>query len=99
MANQKRIALATTRTTVTSKPLTPLQKTDYEQGSDKELRAAAKLLMVALEKFREFGGSDWQELVNEYIDILAADPERFRRMLDIQRGKSQPDPSVNRVPF
>ena len=41
----------------------------YGSGEDREIRAAAKLLLVALDKFRRHGGQYWMSLVNEYITI------------------------------
>jgi hypothetical protein len=78
--------------------MTPLEKAEalyedlvraYDDGNDRELRAAAKLLMVALDRIRTHGGDDWQHLVDSYLDILAGDPERFHRMLESQRGESK----------
>lgn len=76
--------------------MTPLEKTEalyeelvtwYEDGDKKEIRAASKLLMVALNKLHEHENRDWESLVKSYLDILANDPEHFRRMLDSQRGE------------
>jgi hypothetical protein len=75
--------------------LTPLEKVEtlynelvdwYGEGTDREIRAASKLLMVALLKLKENGGLAWQELVEDYLLILRNDPERYRRMLDANRG-------------
>jgi hypothetical protein len=60
----------------------------YGPGADAEMRAAAKLLLVALEKFRRHGGPQWQQLLAEYVEMARDEPERFRRILDVQR---QPD--------
>jgi hypothetical protein len=76
--------------------MTPLEKTEaqyeelvawYEDGDKKEIRAASKLLMVALNKLHAHGNREWKALVKSYIDILANDPEHFQRMLDSQRGE------------
>ncbi len=76
--------------------MTPLEKTEalyeelvtwHENGDKKELRAASKLLMVALNKLHDHGGRDWETLVQSYVDILANDPAHFRRLLDSQRGE------------
>ena len=78
--------------------MTPLEKTEalyrelvagYGEGKDAELRAAAKLLMVALLKLKEHGGPGWQGLVDEYLIMLRNDPERFQRILDANRGKEK----------
>ncbi|WP_439503573.1 hypothetical protein [Methylophaga sp.] len=75
---------------------TPLEKIEalyseltgwYGEAEQKELRVAAKLLMVSLEKFSIYGGSEWQELVNEYVDILKNDPEKFQKILRSNRGE------------
>jgi hypothetical protein len=58
----------------------------YGEGDQRELRAAAKLLLVALSKFRDHGGAHWQELLDEYVDALKHDPEKFARMLESNRG-------------
>ncbi|EXJ12620.1 hypothetical protein [Imhoffiella purpurea] len=83
--------------------MTPLEKTEalyrelvawYGEGDDRETRAAAKLLMVALLKLKEHGGPGWRSLVDEYLRMLERDPERFLRMIDSNRGveKISPDP-------
>jgi hypothetical protein len=78
--------------------MTPLERTEalyreltagYGEGDDAEMRAAAKLLMVALLKLKEHGGPGWQGLVDEYLIMLKNDPERFQRMLDANRGKEK----------
>ena len=78
--------------------MTPLEKTEalyeelvswYQDGDKKELRAASKLLMVALNKLHEHGPREWGTLVKSYVDILANDPAHFRRMLDSQRGEKK----------
>jgi hypothetical protein len=58
----------------------------YGEGDQRELRAAAKILLVALARFREHGGPHWQDLLDEYVDALKHDPERFERMLQSNRG-------------
>lgn len=58
----------------------------YGEGEQRELRAAAKILLVALAKFQEHGGPHWAPLLDEYIDILKRDPERFQRMLESNRA-------------
>ena len=82
--------------------MTPLEKTEalygelvtwYGEGDKKELRAASKLLMVALDKLHEHGEHEWQALVKSYIDILANDPADFQRMLDAQRGEKKSIPA------
>ncbi|MGD9298318.1 hypothetical protein [Thiohalocapsa sp.] len=60
----------------------------YGDGDDRELRAAAKLLLVALDKLRAHGGRDWARLLDEYVDIVKHDPERFTRMLQSNSSTS-----------
>ena len=78
--------------------MTPLEKTEvlyeelvawYADGDKKELRAASKLLMVALDKLYKHGGRDWEALVMGYVEILADDPAHFQRLLDSQRGETK----------
>ena len=75
---------------------TPLEKIEalyseltdwYGEADKKELRVAAKLLMVSLEKFSIYGGAGWHSLVNEYVDILKNDPEQFQKILRSNRGE------------
>ena len=60
----------------------------YGAGDDREIRAAAKLLMVALWQFRAHGGHNWAGLVDEYVRLIKGDPERFERMLESNAGRS-----------
>lgn len=80
--------------------MTPLQKVEalyqelidwYGEGADREIRAASKLLMVALLKLKEHGGFGWQGLVENYLLMLNKDPERYRRILEVHRGESKKD--------
>ena len=75
---------------------TPLEKIEvlyqdlvkwYGDAEQKELRVAAKLLLVSLEKFALHGGKDWQKLVTEYVDILQSNPEKFEKILEANRGE------------
>ena len=77
--------------------LTPLEKVEklyrelvdwYGTGSDREVRAASKLLMVALLKLKEHGGFGWQGLVEDYLIMLKSDPVRYQKMLEANRGGS-----------
>lgn len=76
--------------------MTPLERAEalyeelvgrYGEGEDREIRAASKLLMVALLKLKEHGGFGWQGLVEEYLIMLKNDPERYQKMLDTNRGE------------
>lgn len=60
----------------------------YGDGDQRELRAAAKILLVALSKFREHGGPHWAELLDEYVQILKQNPQRFQRMLESNRAST-----------
>jgi hypothetical protein len=84
--------------------LTPLEKVEslyaellewYGEADKKEQRAAAKLLMVALDKFASYEGDSWNELVLEYIAILKNDPEKFQKMLMANRGELKDKPDSN----
>jgi hypothetical protein len=83
--------------------MTPLERVEtlyldlvqhYHEAEDAQLRAAAKLLLVAIAEIRRHGGSDWQGLLNEYVQIAGQDPERFERMLRANRTGSG-DPTGN----
>nr|WP_320165553.1 hypothetical protein [uncultured Methylophaga sp.] len=84
---------------------TPLEKIEelynellewYGEADSKELRVAAKLLLVALEKFAIHGGNQWHDLVSEYIDILRKDPEKFQRIIESNRGELKEKTSTTR---
>jgi len=60
----------------------------YGDGDQRELRAAAKVLLVALSKFREHGGTHWESLLDEYVNALKHDPVKFERMLESNRATS-----------
>ena len=77
--------------------MTPLERVEslyqdltehYHEAEDAELRAAAKLLLVAVAELRRHGGPAWRELVEEYARIAAQDPERFERILQSNRTGS-----------
>lgn len=78
--------------------MTPLEKVEalyrelvvsYHEGEKREIRAASKLLMVALLHMKEHGGFGWQGLIEEYVIMLKNDPERFHAMLDSNRGETK----------
>jgi hypothetical protein len=78
--------------------MTPLEKVEtlyeelvdwYGEGTNREVRAASKLLMLALLKIQEHGGFGWQGLVEDYLLMLKNDPERYRRMLEANRGEKR----------
>lgn len=77
----------------------PLQKVDqlyeelvshYDQAQDAEIRAASKLLIVALEKIQRFGGPDWEHLVTEYLTLIKENPQKFERIVKCQRYPGRP---------
>ena len=53
----------------------------YAGGEHREVRAAAKLLIVALAKFREHGGADWPAQVDEYVALARDNPDKLERIL------------------
>lgn len=78
--------------------MTPIEKVEalyddlvtwYGDGQDRETRAAAKFLMIALLKLKDHGGFGWQGLVEDYVRMLTNDPARFQRELDANRGENK----------
>ena len=76
--------------------MTPLEKVEtlydelvahYESGEEREIRAAAKLLLVALDKFREHGGANWMALLDEYITLAKENPDKFATIIHGQRTR------------
>ncbi len=76
--------------------MTPLEKVEalyeelvahYGEGEDREIRAAAKLLLVALAKFKEHSGSRGITLAEEYLDLLKHDPDKFDRIMHSNRSE------------
>jgi hypothetical protein len=59
----------------------------YGEGQDKELRAASKMLLVALDQFRTHGGQHWQTLFYEYVNLALFEPDTFDRILDNNRSR------------
>lgn len=81
--------------------MTPLERVEalyqalvahYQDADDAQLRASAKLLLVAIAGFRRHGGPEWRQLAAEYLRIASDDPERFERILRSNRGEP-PDPT------
>jgi len=79
--------------------MTPLERVEglyqelvdgYGDGEEGELRAASKLLLIALLKLKHHGGFGWQALVEDYILMLANDPQRYERILQANRGEQKP---------
>lgn len=74
--------------------MTPLERVErlyrdltrhYRGGRDAELRAAAKLLLVAIAAMRHHGGPTWHHLVDDYVRIARHDPKRFERIMEASR--------------
>ena len=59
----------------------------YGEGDERELRVAAKLLLVSLDRFRQYGGLQWPSLVREYLRIAEYEPDRFEDILRSNRGQ------------
>jgi hypothetical protein len=77
---------------------TPLEKVEmlyeelvdwYGEGTDREVRAASKLLMIALLKLKEHDADGWQGLIEEYIHMLKDNPERYQRVLEANKGEDK----------
>lgn len=77
-------------------PTTPLEQVEalqqqlvahYHEAADAELRASAKLLLVALAGFRRHGGPVWRQLVDDYVRLASEEPERFDRILAASRAE------------
>ena len=78
--------------------MTPLEKVEtlyaelvahYESGENREIRAAAKLLLVSLDKLREHGGANWMALLDEYITLAKENPDKFAEILRSQRARDE----------
>lgn len=78
--------------------MTPLEKVEalyaelvdwYGEADDREVRAASKLLMVALHELKAHGGPLWEGIVDEHLIMLRNDPQRYERMLDGNRGEAK----------
>jgi hypothetical protein len=67
--------------------------TDRGDAEDREIRAAAKFLLVALESFRRHGGPSWRRLVEEYLTLVDENPEKFDRIIKCQRYPGRPQRS------
>jgi hypothetical protein len=86
--------------------MTPLDKVEilykdlvysYAEGNDKEIRAASKLLMVALAELKRHAGPQWQEIVEEYAQILAENPPKYEKMLASNRSQFEDEIMVVEV--
>lgn len=77
--------------------LTPLTRVEilyqdllqhYGAADDGDVRAAAKLLLVALDRFSSSNNPHWPELVEEYVEMAKNDREKFSRVLASNRGST-----------
>ena len=77
--------------------MTPLEKTEavfdelvahYGEGEDREIRAAAKLMLVALARFKDHCGPRGIDLADEYLNLIKQDPEKFERIMQSNRSHS-----------
>ena len=59
----------------------------YEGCENKEVRAAAKLLLVALARLREHGGENWDVMLDAYVDIAKRRPDKLARILHGSSGR------------
>ena len=59
----------------------------YGDGEDRDLRVAAKLLLVALDRFRRHGGPGWPSLVREYLSIAEYETDKFDHILIANRSE------------
>jgi hypothetical protein len=64
----------------------------YHGAQDAEVRAAAKLLLVAIAELKRHGGAGFAGIVHEYTAVAEGDPERFDRILQASRGNVAADP-------
>lgn len=81
--------------------MTPLDKVEvlyqhlvqqsYEGAKDAEVRAASKLLMVALYSLKEHEGKGWRSIVGEYMQILEDDAQRFEQFMNYNRSNYTED--------
>lgn len=81
-----------------SSDLTPLEKAEacyedlvahYGEGEEREIRAAAKLVLAGLAKLKEHGGRRGIAVAEEYLYLMKHDPETFERILLGNRGRSK----------
>jgi hypothetical protein len=86
--------------------MTPMDKVEvlyrdlvhgYGDAKDGEVRAASKLLMVALYNLKENAGDQWCDIVEEYLEILKNDASRFEQFM--QSNRSHFDDDVMTIPI
>ena len=59
----------------------------YADGEQRETRAAAKLLIIALARLAEHRPDDWERIVGEYAEIVRDQPRELERILDGGRSR------------
>lgn len=83
--------------------MTPLERVDvlyrelvahYGEAEDAEVRAAVKLLLVAIDGLKRHGGTGWAGLVYDYLAIAERDPDRFARILRANRAGASSPPTA-----
>mgnify|MGYP000246465407 FL=1 len=81
--------------------MTPLERVEalydsllahYGEGEDREIRASVKLLLVALDRLKRHAGPNWRQLVNEYLEIAANDPDKFELIISKNRTPQEDPP-------
>lgn len=75
--------------------VTPLEKVEalfeeladhYGEAEDREVRAATKLLIVAITRLKAREPDRWIALVEEYLALAKDDPARFERIIRANRS-------------
>lgn len=75
--------------------MTPLEKVEalfdelvqhYGEAEDREIRAATKLLLVAIAQLKTHDEHRWKGLMREYISLAEDDPDKFERILNSNRS-------------
>lgn len=78
--------------------MTPLEKVEalfdelvdhYGEAEDREIRAATKLLLVAIARLKAQDEHGWKGLMREYISLAEDDPEKFARVLNGNRSTTR----------
>lgn len=66
----------------------------YGHGEKRELRAAIKLLLVALVNIEKHGGSGWHAIIDDYVDIAKYDPEKMACIVESNRADKKEESST-----
>jgi hypothetical protein len=62
--------------------------THYGGGEDPQLLVAAKMLIVALDQFRRYGGRERSNQVQEYLSIAVHESGNYERILQANRNEN-----------